>query len=73
MEYNELILDMLNRIVKLEKEVELLKKEKSRGEEIPKETFVEERPAQRDKTRYMFNGNVYLKNKLVLALVKDYV
>ena len=73
MEYNELILDMLNRIVKLEKEVELLKKEKSRGEEIPKETFVKERPAQRDKTRYMFNGNVYLKNKLVLALVKDYI
>ena len=27
MEYKELILDMLNRIVKLEKEVELLKKE----------------------------------------------
>ena len=73
MEYNELILDMLNRIVKLEKEVELLKKENSKGEEIPKETFVEERPVQRDKTRYMFNGNVYLKNKLVLALVKDYV
>lgn len=73
MEYNELILDMLNRIVKLEKEVELLKKEKSKGEESPKETFVEERPVQRDKTRYMFNGNVYLKNKLVLAVVKDYV
>jgi hypothetical protein len=29
MEYKELILDMLNRIVKLEKEVELLKKEKT--------------------------------------------
>ena len=32
-----------------------------------------ERPQQRDKTRYMFNGNIYLKNKLVLAVVKDYV
>ena len=73
MEYNELILDMLNRIVKLEKEVELLKKEKISSEVISQETFVEERPVQRDKTRYMFNGNVYLKNKLVLALVKDYV
>lgn len=73
MEYQELILDMLNRIVKLEKEVELLKKEKTPSEEISKETFVEERPIQRDKTRYMFNGNVYLKNKLVLAVVKDYV
>ena len=73
MEYQELILDMLNRIVKLEKEVELLKKEKISSEEIPKETFIEERPQQRDKTRYMFNGNVYLKNKLVLGVVKDYV
>ena len=73
MEYNELILDMLNRIVKLEKEVELLKKEKTPSEVISKETFIEERPTQRDKTRYMFNGNVYLKNKLVLAVVKDYV
>lgn len=51
MEYNELILDMLNRIVKLEKEVELLKKEKISSEVISKETFVEERPVQRDKTR----------------------
>ena len=73
MEYQELILDMLNRIVKLEKEVELLKKEKTPSEKISKETFIEESPAQRDKTRYMFNGNVYLKNKLVLAVVKDYV
>ena len=73
MEYNELILDMLNRIVKLEKEVELLKKEKTPSEEILKETFIEERPVERDKTRYMFNGNVCLKNKLVLAVVKDYV
>lgn len=73
MEYNELILDMFNRIVKLEKEVELLKKEKNSSELIAKETVVEERPVQRDKTRYMFNGNVYLKNKLVLAVIKDYV
>lgn len=73
MEYNELILDMLNRIVKLEKEVELLKKEKVPSELIAKEISVEERPVQRDKTRYMFNGNVYLKNKLVLAVIKDYV
>ena len=73
MEYNELILDMLNRIVKLEKELELLKKEKTSSEVISKETFLEERPVQRDKTRYMFKGNIYLKNKLVLAVVKDYV
>ena len=43
MEYNELLLDMLNRIVKLEKEVEFLKKEKTPSEVISKETFIEER------------------------------
>lgn len=73
MNYNELILDMLNRIVKLEKEVELLKDQKESAETISKEKLIEEKPIQRDKTRYMFNGNVFLKNKLVLAILKDYV
>ncbi len=78
MEYQELILDMLNRIVKLEKEDENLRKEKSicykeSESTVTHEVMTEERPQQRDKTRYMFNGNIYLKNKLVLAVVKDYV
>lgn len=31
------------------------------------------RPAnKRDTTKYMFNGNIYLKNRLVLAIVCDY-
>lgn len=78
MEYNDLILDMLNRLVKLEKEVEQLKKERVPSfEEAPRfrtqNILPPDRPSQRDKTRYLFNGNVYLKNKLVLAVVKDYV
>lgn len=78
MEYQELILDMLNRIVKLEKEVENLKKEKHAYVKdlecsVTQNITIEERSQQRDKTRYMYNGNVYLKNKLVLAIVKDYV
>ena len=78
MEYQELILDMLNRIVKLEKEIEYLKREKNfsvkeLASSAPQEIIMEERPQQRDKTRYMFNGNIYLKNKLVWAIVKDYV
>ena len=79
MEYNELILDMLCRIVKLEKEVELLKKERDESKhyvqpirETESQSSNIQKP-QRDKTRYMFNGNIYLKNKLVLAIVKDYV
>ena len=112
MQYQELILDMLNRIVKLEKEVELLKGkrvlennleylistqstqhvkmqdsvvccypmaelEKNAQKEIEArnklETIRVNEYKPRDKTRYMFNGYVYLKNKLVLAIVKDYV
>lgn len=100
MEYQELILDMLNRIVKLEKEVEFLRKSLAKNYDDPtlarlpmtleqKEKITQDRIARaqialdslleesgsktRDKTRYMFNGNVYLKNKLVLAVLKDYV
>ena len=89
MEYKELILEMLNRIVKLEKEVDALKKANSREvferPELkpivdPHWSFVDDEkivepvlPMRRDKTRYMFNGYVYLKNRLVLAIVKDYV
>ena len=99
MEYQELILDMLNRIVKLEKEVEFLRKVLTENydliskrkpmtleqkEELAQSRMVRAQKAldslieesgskTRDKTRYMFNGNVYLKNKLVLAVIKDYV
>ena len=74
MEYQELILDMLNRIIKLEKEIDMLKGQVNRKETVDDSTNVlEEKSQQRDKTRYMFGGNIYLKNRLVLAIVKDYV
>lgn len=44
MDYNEFILDMLNRIEKLEKEVELLKNQKDSAETISKEKLIEEKP-----------------------------
>ena len=74
MKYEELILDMLNRIVKLEKEIEILKSKDCKDDaEKPIIPALEEKTVQRDKTRYMFNGNIYLKNKLVLAVIQDYV
>lgn len=74
MKYEELILDMLNRIVKLEKEIEVLKSKDCKDDaEKPIIPVLEEKTVQRDKTRYMFNGNIYLKNKLVLAVIQDYV
>ena len=72
MEYNELILDMLNGIVKIEKEVEILKSKEKAGETVLP-VSIDDKPQQRDKTRYMFNGNVYLKNRLVLAIIKEFV
>lgn len=80
MDYQEIILDLMNRVIKLEKEVEILKSAKeiksdaiviNQSERI--NDVVNKSESGRDKTRYMFKGNVYLKNKLVLAVVTDYV
>lgn len=80
MDYQEIILDLMNRVIKLEKEVEILKSAKeiksdaiviNQSERIS--AVVNKSESGRDKTRYMFKGNVYLKNKLVLAVVTDYV
>lgn len=82
MDYADIILEMLDRIKKLEAEVEKLKQSKSKEEEthsgniyIPKMSmatpsdFVPQ-ANKRDTTRYMLDGNVYLKNRLVLEVVK---
>ena len=81
MDYQEIILDLMNRVIKLEKEVESLKSSKEttsvvqhiQEPEIIKPIVNNRLETGRDKTRYMFKGNVYLKNKLVLAVVTDYV
>lgn len=81
MDYQEIILDLMNRVIKLEKEVEILKSAKEttsvvqhiQEPEIIKPIVNNRLETGRDKTRYMFKGNVYLKNKLVLAVVTDYV
>lgn len=79
MEYQEIILDLLNRVLKLEKEVEQLKENnKSLNNERVSSGYTMSMVAPkfdggRDRTRYLFNGNVYLKNRLVLAIVTDYV
>ena len=81
MDYQEIILDLMNRVIKLEKEVESLKSAKEttsvvqhiQEPEIIKPIVNNRLETGRDKTRYMFKGNVYLKNKLVLAIVTDYV
>ena len=62
MNYEVEIENLKKRIEYLESIV-LSKKQKSAGEPL----------SNRDKTKYMFEGKVYAKNRLVLAIVKKYV
>ena len=83
MDYANIILEMLDRIKKLEAEVQRLKGELESNESraggnygLNKDSSfnkLDTFPSKRDTTRYMFNGNVYLKNRLVLAVVQKYV
>ena len=62
MNYEVEIENLKKRIEYLESIV-LNKKQKPAGEQ----------PSNRDKTKYMFEGKVYAKNRLVLAIVKKFV
>lgn len=96
MEYEKIILDLMQRVMELEKEVKELKKWKedfdkedddsdswcSACMDMPKindSGFASSRyndlgaRATKDKTKYMFKGVIYPKNRLVLAVVTDYV
>ena len=84
MDYANIILEMLDRIKKLETEVDSLKQRLNNDAAKSAESDNSQRPAvmmcspvamanKRDTTRYMFEGNVYLKNRLVLAIVQRYV
>ena len=63
MDYELEIINLKKRIEELERLV--LK--------TPKVEKKENMPANRDKTKYMFEGRVYPKNRLVLAIIKKYV
>lgn len=88
MDYANIILEMLERIKKLEAELEEVKQrlsaEISTQSQIAQSTYTPSNEAssfnefsapvsKRDTTRYLFEGNVYLKNRLVLAVVQRYV
>lgn len=75
MDYSNIILEMLDRIKTLEKEVAELKENKSVVKSFEESVSVDafNIASKRDTTRYLFKGNVFLKNRLVLAIVKDYV
>lgn len=59
-------------IIELKKRIEKLEEMLSKNEEIESKSFDKEKAA-RDKTRYMYEGKVLPKNRLVLAVVNQYV
>ena len=76
MEYAQIILEMLERIKTLESEVAELKSKC--GNDLKTKIYNQPptptpQASKRDTTRYMFEGNVYLKNRLVLAVVQSFV
>jgi hypothetical protein len=84
MEYSQIILELMARIQTLEKEVAELKKNTVSSLQSAQATtetnhYIQacvSRPipeGKRDTTRYMFENNVYLKNRLVLAVIHAYV
>ncbi|MCM1297184.1 MAG: hypothetical protein NC311_16710 [Muribaculaceae bacterium] len=78
MDYANIILEMLERIKKLENEVSQLKKfydsiNFSGEENLQCNPSTPNTINKRDTSRYLFEGNVYLKNRLVLAVVKSYI
>lgn len=88
MDYANIILEMLDRIKKLEQDVANLKQSQKSNDMVSTDISYKQEgnhnynanafyqiptTGKRDTTRYMFEGNVYLKNRLVLAVVKSYV
>lgn len=63
-------MDYENEILNLKRRIELLEKAIFNNNQ---ERQVEVVQSNRDKTKYMFEGKVYPKNRLVLAIIKKYV
>lgn len=66
MNYEQEIIELKKRIEQLEKIVLGQKDEANKSQPQQSST-------NRDKTKYMFNSKVYPKNRLVLAIIKEYV
>lgn len=80
MDNSNLILKLINKVAELEERIKNLEDcfslRKNDSNAVSNLHIRNEIPLdkpQRDKTRYLFNGKLYLKNRLVLAVVSDYV
>ena len=72
MDYSKIILELLARIQNLEQEIANLKKLNYDNTNVSPQQDID-LPRTRDTSRYMFNGAVYPKNRLVLAVVHEYI
>ena len=75
MNYDRIILELMDRVAALEEEVALLKAGKNEEVET-QDGFTDnnfEVNGGRDTTKYILDGKRYGKNRLVLAIVKKYV
>ncbi len=89
MDLTNIILELQDRVIRLEKEVTLLKESMKERDKIQDDAVatplhdtekndivpynIQSIARTRDKTRYLFQDAVYLKNHLVFAVVQDYV
>ncbi|MDR1828664.1 MAG: hypothetical protein LBR29_10070 [Methylobacteriaceae bacterium] len=76
MNYDRIILELMDRVSRLEDEVAALKQSVgsgSRNDAPLYDSYVADvMPSRRDTTKYLFDGKYYGKNRLVLAVVKKY-
>ena len=73
MNYDRVIVELLDRIARLEEKVDVLEKAAAH-KGVPAVISVEgDAPKTRDKTKYIIDGRLCLKNRLVLEVVKKYV
>ncbi len=80
MNYDRILLELMDRIAVLEDEVRELKKDREQGDvkykDIPEETITfgkSKDSAGRDTTKFILDGKKYGKNRLVLAIVQKYM
>lgn len=73
MNYDRIIIELLDRISKLEEKVDDLDKKLSNKRDYVSSSSTEGISKVRDKTKYIFDGYLCLKNRLVQEVVKKYV
>ena len=61
-----------NNNMNIEQELQELKQRVSKLEELLKISKPTTDPAKRDTSRYIYNGKIYPKNRLVFAIIYDY-